>query len=367
MPPGDVAADRVRIASIDAQTLDIQHTLAESWSDITDGSDLATLWFEKMVVEERLDSYKYPVLTLPSEIVSEIFIHFLPTFPYRPPIAGKHSPTSLTQICRRWRGIALATPELWRAIELSAEDHPFLQLYTVFVIWLDRSHSLPLSISIRETPDDYDNSVLPGIFAALVQNRGRLEWLELRLIQSRLPDLDGPMPLLRRLSLSAVDTSSSFSLHSLPLLRSADLGDVTTRSVTLPWAQLTSLSLRHVHPDDSARILRQTAKLVHCTIQLWFNINNNQFEVTLPYLESLVFDATSDAVPGYLGQFNVPALRILEVPSRQLGFAPIDSLAELISKSGCNLQEVRILDGKKYIPEDVYRDTFRDIPRFSVT
>ncbi|KAJ6492717.1 hypothetical protein C8R47DRAFT_420447 [Mycena vitilis] len=164
MPLDDVAADS-RIASIDAQTLDIQHTLAESWSDITDGSDLATLWFEKMVTKKRLNSYKYPVLTLPSEIVSEMFIHFLPAFPgCRPPIAGK--------------------PRVSRPVQCPGSSH----------------------------------------------------------------------------STSPVQTAR-----------------------VRPW------------------------------------------------------------------------------------FAPIDSLAEMISKSGCNLQEVRILQGKYYIPEDVYRDVFRDIPKISVT
>ncbi|KAJ7641164.1 hypothetical protein FB45DRAFT_712335, partial [Roridomyces roridus] len=57
-----------------------------------------------------------PVLTLPNEITSEIFVHFLPPYPVCPPMTGLDSPTSLTHICRQWREIALATPKLWRAI-----------------------------------------------------------------------------------------------------------------------------------------------------------------------------------------------------------------------------------------------------------
>ncbi|KAJ7020267.1 hypothetical protein C8F04DRAFT_909373, partial [Mycena alexandri] len=70
-------------------------------------------------VQEELDSYKYPVLTLPTEIICEIFIHFLPVYPECPPPAGILSPTNLTQICRQWRDIALAIPTLWRAMRLS--------------------------------------------------------------------------------------------------------------------------------------------------------------------------------------------------------------------------------------------------------
>lgn len=60
----------------------------------------------------------YPVLTLPDDIVSEIFHHFLPVYPLRPPPYGTDCPTNLTSICRLWRDIALLTPSLWRAIQI---------------------------------------------------------------------------------------------------------------------------------------------------------------------------------------------------------------------------------------------------------
>ncbi|KAJ7705931.1 hypothetical protein B0H14DRAFT_2415857, partial [Mycena olivaceomarginata] len=53
-----------------------------------------------------------PVLTLPNEIISEIFVQFLPVYPLSSPSTGPFSPTLLTQICRRWREIALTTPLL---------------------------------------------------------------------------------------------------------------------------------------------------------------------------------------------------------------------------------------------------------------
>jgi hypothetical protein len=66
-------ADRTRVADIEAQILDLERSLS-------------TLRNEKALVQERLDAYKYPVLTLPNEIISEIFIHFLPTNPLCPPL-----------------------------------------------------------------------------------------------------------------------------------------------------------------------------------------------------------------------------------------------------------------------------------------
>ncbi|KAJ7235301.1 hypothetical protein B0H12DRAFT_149278 [Mycena haematopus] len=55
-------ADRARVAAINAQMADLENSLS-------------ALRLEQVQVQSRLDSYKYPVLTLPNEITSEIFIH----------------------------------------------------------------------------------------------------------------------------------------------------------------------------------------------------------------------------------------------------------------------------------------------------
>ncbi|KAJ6608263.1 hypothetical protein B0H10DRAFT_1711402, partial [Mycena sp. CBHHK59/15] len=53
----------------------------------------------------------HPVLSLPPEITSEIFIHCLPSGFLKP--STRKAPLLFTQICHRWRLIALETPELW--------------------------------------------------------------------------------------------------------------------------------------------------------------------------------------------------------------------------------------------------------------
>ncbi|KAJ7641191.1 hypothetical protein FB45DRAFT_737567, partial [Roridomyces roridus] len=133
-PKAARAADRARVVVIDAKI----HQLEQR---------IHALQTELESCQERLDTYKYPVLTLPNEIVSEIFMHFLPPYPTCPRLAGLGLPTSLTHICREWREIALATPKLWQA---------FCTVYTankaeqtrVMETWLDRSGSCPLSIQM---------------------------------------------------------------------------------------------------------------------------------------------------------------------------------------------------------------------------
>ncbi|KAJ7473247.1 hypothetical protein FB451DRAFT_1133777 [Mycena latifolia] len=130
------AADRAHIADIEAQILTLERAIGE-------------LRAEMQRTQERLDSYAYPVLTLPNETVSEIFVRFLPVYPLCPPQTGLLSPTVLTHICRKWREIALATPALWRAIsivdDIDSDRTDGRQLH-ILESWLNRSGCLPLAV-----------------------------------------------------------------------------------------------------------------------------------------------------------------------------------------------------------------------------
>ncbi|KAF8146313.1 hypothetical protein K438DRAFT_2022894 [Mycena galopus ATCC 62051] len=67
-------------------------------------------------LEEELDSIVYPVLSLLPEITSHIFFQSLPE-DTRP--SPRSAPLLPVQICRSWRIIALATPDLWQSIKFS--------------------------------------------------------------------------------------------------------------------------------------------------------------------------------------------------------------------------------------------------------
>ncbi|KAJ7817961.1 hypothetical protein B0H13DRAFT_2456420 [Mycena leptocephala] len=121
MLPG-LEADRARVADLEAQISHLVHSLF-AWRK------------EKMLAQKRLDSYKYPVLTLPNEIVSEIFIHFLPAYPEYPPLTGLLSPTLLTHICRKWQEIVLGTPALWSAISVYKNIPSEKTMWLKFLQW----------------------------------------------------------------------------------------------------------------------------------------------------------------------------------------------------------------------------------------
>ncbi|KAF8207694.1 hypothetical protein K438DRAFT_1521965, partial [Mycena galopus ATCC 62051] len=55
-------------------------------------------------------SARHPILDLPPELISLIFVHCLPSFAELHP---SKAPLLLAHICGAWRALALRTPELW--------------------------------------------------------------------------------------------------------------------------------------------------------------------------------------------------------------------------------------------------------------
>ncbi|KAF8178183.1 hypothetical protein K438DRAFT_1844704 [Mycena galopus ATCC 62051] len=362
----DLEADRALIARIqhlerhsgvidspyEARILDLEHSLAE-------------LRAEQVAAQERLDSYKYPVLSLPNEITSEIFIHFLPPYPRCPPVVGRFSPTHLTHICRRWRELALSTPALWRAIGPSDPDldPQVIDVSKISDAWVSRSGSCPLSIEIIEnSPSNHP----PSIISTLIPHRARWEYLSLFLeehSQDVLRQIKGPMPLLRHLRLSVYDHDRyPFEFRDLPQLRSVEVVGNSASTLTLPWAQLTSLTLRRVELG--------TERLVHCVLHAE-DFRYTGIDIALPCLKSLDLRSHSyddKGTRGFLATLVVPALHRLEVRAGILGRNPIDSLASFITTSGCKLlQEIRITwsPKRRTAVEDHFRAAFPSIPTIS--
>ncbi|KAJ6610358.1 hypothetical protein B0H10DRAFT_1811711, partial [Mycena sp. CBHHK59/15] len=66
---------------------------------------------DRRSVQLQLDTVTYPLLTLPNEITSEIFMHCLPAELEQP--RQSQAPILFLRICRAWREIARSTPGLW--------------------------------------------------------------------------------------------------------------------------------------------------------------------------------------------------------------------------------------------------------------
>ncbi|KAJ7166565.1 hypothetical protein C8R43DRAFT_986351 [Mycena crocata] len=340
------AADRARVASLASRIWDLQRTLRK----------------------KRLNSYKYPVLTLPNEIVSEIFLHFVPAYPLAPPLSGLFSPTVLTQICHQWRNIAHAIPALWRAVSLSftepfqCDDEDNILLHS----WMSRSRSYPISFSVNGKGVAYDDPT--QCMATLSSHRVRWEYLELSHIpESFLPFLCDPMPFLRHLDVSYRDDYSTVTLGDAPLLRSVKIIDYL-EPIILPWRQLTSLVLLSVFPYACTEVLQQTTLLVHCELSLYksYYDDDDNIDTELPFLQSLIMVKEASLRTPYLHSLILPALHTLQIPDSDLGDDPIAGLTFFVSKSRCVLRELRITGTESAAVATEYQTAFPTILQLSL-
>ncbi|KAJ7487321.1 hypothetical protein B0H11DRAFT_1956558 [Mycena galericulata] len=348
------AAHRAHIESIQAEIVALKQSIRGLRS-------------QQKRIRKRLHSYTYPVLALPNEILSEIFLHFIPAYPRCAPREGRRSPLLLAHVCRDWRETALATPTLWRAIPLggynSSQDHiRFLES------WLSRSGDLPLSIQMN----DQHSGVTAAELELIISYRARLEVVSLQVeFLSDLVTLQDSLPRLRSLEIrelvNRVSAPSRIAFHGVPHLRAATLWDFVYPADLLPWSQLTSLKLVAKGTADITQILREIPQLVHCQLIVYDSVAP-QLNTTLAFLESLILmsfaaDVDDPTPPSYLDTFVLPSLRRLQIPDEFLRPAPVDALTSFINNSGCKLQEI-LITGERIVPKWSYRKAFPDIKKF---
>ncbi|KAK7018499.1 F-box domain-containing protein [Favolaschia claudopus] len=323
-----LAQDRARLAELDPQILELERALA-------------VLRSQRSALKERLAAYKYPVLTLPNEVIAEIFVHFIPEYPACPPLAGSQSPILLTHICRLWREIAHSTPKLWRAVSLSSRNPFSLNPNN---IWLGRAGCFPLAIRMHEA--DVDTVHESALSAAILPYRLRCEYLELRLEQyvPYLPRIEGDFPHLKHLDLELdEELDVKFEFSHVPMLRSARLDVFAARWIVLPWSQLTTLALHTIALETCVPILEKATNLSVCNLGLFIHDENciANPRIMLPHLKSLKVNGDG-LMNTFLDSFTLPLLSKLDICEELLGPDQISSLTTFISRSECKLQHLRI-------------------------
>ncbi|KAJ7149163.1 hypothetical protein C8R43DRAFT_1007390 [Mycena crocata] len=263
-----------------------------------------------------------PILTLPPEIVAEIFIHFLPSYPERTPLAGPGSP-----------------------------------------LFLSLSKACPLSLSIMDS--------FRELLDLAVKHCERWEEVEIVMYSHHLhhlPQILGDTPLLRRLkfgpsNLPMDDGPELILFDRAPRLRDVVLTDCFLSSVMrLPWAQLTHLEALCLYEHECTEILSETTRLVYCTITVCSSTQpylRLAEPAALPDLRTLVLFVTdSDDVElsKVLDNIAVPALRKLRVCEPCLTRDPVGALKAFFARSRCELEELRVDEPR--LEETQYREAF---------
>ncbi|KAJ7030630.1 hypothetical protein C8F04DRAFT_1397752 [Mycena alexandri] len=339
-----LAADRAHIAIIKAKIIELQRSLF-------------SMIEEMGLLQERINGYTYPVLTLPNEIVSEIFVHFLPIYPDPPPIIGRSSPNVLGQICRKWRDIAFSTPALWRGIALSLENGKRLdQKLRLLETWLQRSGSCLLSINM-----DLGCTIGPvamGPFlASIAAHSARWEHL-LLLSDLPFPSIAAPFPFLRTLYMCSeqpVEHSIGpfiSALHAAPLLLSVGILPWRHSYISFyPWSQLTMFTAQMILPQHCVEVLTHALNLVYCN----FHVTPQYYEpfselgLTHHYIETFILEGSfSPNLPWtFLDLFTLPALQKFQVAENLLQGTSIHLLRSLISRSRCDIKELYLTRSRR--------------------
>ncbi|KAJ7461952.1 hypothetical protein FB451DRAFT_1267343 [Mycena latifolia] len=180
-------------------------------------------------IQHELDCIVYPVLTLPPEITSGIFIQCLPpsqvfTEEDKDSLPSK-APLLLLRICTVWRSIAISIPQLWVDLHVDlSQDRPGLEALEEFIKdWFNRAASCPLSFSVQGNmymhPRDSDT-----ISATLFRYAPRFETLALHWLDGELFKKFagiGPFPLLENLSISLNEDHSEEDSWNLEIFRDA--------------------------------------------------------------------------------------------------------------------------------------------------
>ncbi|KAJ7268909.1 hypothetical protein C8J57DRAFT_1131118, partial [Mycena rebaudengoi] len=307
----------------------------------------------------RLNGYKYPILSIPTEITSIIFGHFLPDYPTRPQLTGPVSLAILGQICQKWRDIALNSPRLWRTMQLQLGATSFSNaLLHLLQTWLGRSGNLPLSICLEYGSAKYPHaeaSLLPHFVRAILSHSKRWEYIRLALpdaVFTFIGDSANDFPLLRHFDLQSPRTGLWAGPHTpfrnAPNLTSARLGGYPSTSVTLPWAQLTIIHVSGYDPLAVQDILREATFLVEFKaihMRSFDEIGNDL--PPLMYLKTLSFvddfsrpDRYRNAQELVFDALTAPALQSLTASERQLGDNAISTIASFLSRSHCRLKSL---------------------------
>ncbi|KAF8207828.1 hypothetical protein K438DRAFT_345499 [Mycena galopus ATCC 62051] len=268
----------------------------------------------------------YPVLTLPNEITSEIFVHCLePLFSHDGSTPNPLDvPMVLLHVCRKWRYIALSTPGLWTDIILDFDSLPqvlldpgnlerFLEDYVAGA----GARPLSLYLSGSDRREEESRRLVPVILERL---SSRLQVLALEADSNCFPRRTTDFPLLQTLTLDLPSIRGEDWSHlqgnpiqtfsaAQQLRKLYMLGNATPCLFTIPCATLTEFTGDGLSFRDCVDLLRSAPSLEKCTL-LHVRLDSNAGTINHGNLKSLQFALSRNAFFQFL---TFPSLESLDV------------------------------------------------------
>ena len=325
---------------------------------------LASLTERVQILKSRINQLYSPfVRLLPPEIISEIFTFCIPSFEHPSddsPIQtmGTSIPLRLGAVCLSWRRTAWGTPNLWStvtlhitsAIKLNSRVHLLDE-------WLSRSGHLPLSIRLSASEEvSWVGANSEDLIKSIAKYSFRWRNIDIRIpsvCYQHLPPCDDEQsfPLLHSILLRPPggqgDRVHRINISTAPSLRHLSLSCLYLRSITFHWEVITHLDLESFYVDESLEMLRQATSLVQLNLRRVLGGDDRhdlpEEPVVLPALERMIIvnDKGTD-MPLFFDKITTPSLRALDYTGEGLISIASAEVNELITRSGCPLQELSI-------------------------
>ncbi|KAJ7639314.1 hypothetical protein FB45DRAFT_1055454 [Roridomyces roridus] len=285
------------------------------------------LHIELEPVQAHLDAIAYPVLTLPPEITSEIFVHCLPDA-----LGSRDAPMAPNCTLHK-----LSTPRLWTRLDLSCIRRQKHAL-DIAQTWLHHSRHHPLSVAIEGLIADQNEA----FFEAVCQHAPGVRSLKLDVCiydWVRMPTL-ADFSHLRELSLHLIEVEEDEEapevrvemFQTAPELDRLLLDQIPSRLLVLPWNHVRSFTGKLYNITECMEALAKMPNLTECSLSMFktkSDFDANQVDVlSHPAMRTftlfLSFSATSHSAAEYTAN-SVEFLRFVTFPNLEnLEFLEVD-------------------------------------------
>jgi hypothetical protein len=307
---------------------------------------------------------------LPPEIGSRIFRLSLPTFDNGKCLEeilkpwGDRSSARILRlgaVCRMWRQLAWATPNLWNTLYLfirsGTRDSLAESLPDLVRDWLERSGSLPLTISFQHHPrsvsyedEDTFEAALGLVIEILILHSRRWRILNLATTADMFRRFSGSILPNQLIGLGLQLIPKSFSHQPPDFMIESEftpthlmLGPFPLTSVNVRWDNISHLTLCTFNDPESVDVLRRALNLEYYNIsmyQLRRVTSTFSMPVVHPRLRSITL--TGD-IEDFLEAIALPSLEewTQSIEGENL---PVAAMVSLFKRSGCHLKVLDLAD-----------------------
>ncbi|PPQ77906.1 hypothetical protein CVT26_005176 [Gymnopilus dilepis] len=276
--------------------------------------------------------------------------------------AGRAVPICLGKVCKAWRHIAEATPQLWSLIIINANKDYLLAECQHVEQQLRKSGGTLLSIRIfanERSRRGIDDVSYQRLIRLLNEHSPRWYALDIRtpgphwsLFQGN-SQCTSNLRILRLDEMATCDFKKSFNiLNVLPRPESVAicLYAISYAQVQIEWDRVTDALLGWTRVDDLLEILKQAPRMKQCRLCQLSEEDEMLFSEPFVHtsMEEISFDRSTEDET-ILDAFSFPTLRRFAWTD---SFLPIPGIGSLFQRSSCVLRELVISD-IEFIEEDL--------------